>query len=327
MRKKIALFLVAAFLLTSCSSAPSKPVVKSNPIHKTNTNSASNQTPTSTSSNTNAPTTTPSTSNSSSSTSNTNQNTNTNTNQSSTPKSFDPTVLSDTSSLSTKTNGWSWEYSPKDYKNLLAKYHAYADGDTSKKIIYLTFDEGYENGYSASILDTLKANNVKAAFFVTKPFITASYNGVKDAVLLQRMSKEGHLICNHSVQHKSMPSFTDEKSFDAELTGVENAASSVAGVKISKYFRPPMGEFSDLSLYYTQKLGYKSIFFSLAYNDYDANNQPDPDTAKKHILKYTHPGMICLLHAMSKTNASILDYLIKEWKNEGYEFKTLDELP
>ena len=96
---------------------------------------------------------------------------------------------------------------------------------------------------------------------------------------------------------------------------------------MSNFFRPPMGDFSELSLYYTQKLGYKSIFFALAYLDYDTSNQPNPDTAKASLLKSTRPGMICLLHAVSKTNAQILDSLIKEWKNEGYEFKTLNELP
>lgn len=149
---------------------------------------------------------------------------------------------------------------------------------------------------------------------------------MKDAVLVKRMSDEGHIIGNHSVQHKSMPSFHDEAAFDAELTGVEQAVAAIPGCKVSKFFRPPMGEFSELSLYYTQKLGYRSIFFAFAYNDYDVNNQPDPVKAKAMILKNTKPGMICLLHAVSKTNAEILDSLIKEWKSEGYTFKTPNEL-
>lgn len=245
----------------------------------------------------------------------------------STSKSFTPVVASDASSLSTKAIPWSWLYSPRDSADLLGKYKGYGLGDTSKKIIYLTFDEGYENGYTASILDTLKANNVHAAFFVTKPYVTGSYNGVADSVLLKRMSKEGHIIANHSVQHKSMPTFTNETSFDAELTGVEEAVNNIPGCKMSKYFRPPEGTFSELSLYYTQKLGYKSVFFSLAYQDYNVDNQPDPDFAKTTLLKNSRNGMICLLHAVSKTNANILDSMIKEWKNRGYEFKTLDELP
>ncbi len=242
-------------------------------------------------------------------------------------KPFSPIILDNTSGLQKKTINWSWAYSPRDNAALLSKYHAYAFGDTSKKVIYLTFDEGYENGYTASILDTLKANNVKAAFFVTEPFVTGSFNGVKDIDLVKRMMNEGHIIGNHSVHHQSMPSFTNESTFDSEITGNETVVDSIPGIKMSKFFRPPMGDFSELSLYYTQKLGYKSIFFALAHNDWDPKNQPDPETAKKNLLKETKPGMICLLHALSKTNAEILDSLIKEWKSQGYEFKTLNDLP
>ena len=242
------------------------------------------------------------------------------------PKDFAPVASSNTSSLSTKAIEWSWLYSSRDSATLLSKYKGYGFGDTSKKIIYLTFDEGYENGYTSSILDTLKANNVHATFFVTKPFVTGSFKGVPDSDLLKRMSNEGHIIGNHSVQHKSMPTFTTEAAFNAEITGVEDAVNSVPGCKMSKYFRPPEGTFSELSLYYTQKLGYKSIFFSLAYQDYNVDNQPDPESSKATLLKNTRDGTICLLHAVSKTNATILDSLIKEWKNRGYEFKTLDDL-
>lgn len=240
---------------------------------------------------------------------------------------FTPLVSSDTSSLSTKAIGWSWLYSSRDSADFLAKYKGYGFGDTSKKIIYLTFDEGYENGYTASILDTLKKNNVQAAFFVTKPYVTGSFNGAADMDLLKRMSSEGHIIGNHSVSHKSMATFTDEAAFNAEITGVEDAVNSIPGCKMSKYFRPPEGTFSELSLYYTQKLGYKSIFFSLAYQDYNVDNQPDPEVAKAKLLKNSNDGMICLLHAVSKTNTTILDSLIKDWKKSGYEFKTLDDIP
>lgn len=242
-------------------------------------------------------------------------------------KPFTPVEVSNHLGLQTKKIEWSWMYSPKENATLLSKYHGYAFGDTTSKVIYLTFDEGYENGYTGSILDTLKANDVKAAFFVTKPYVTGTFNGVKDIDLMKRMFNEGHLICNHSVHHQSMPSFTDENTFNTELTGVQSTVDGIPGLKMSKFFRPPMGEFSELSLYYTQKLGYKSIFFALAHDDWDPAKQPDPVTAKKNLLKETKPGMICLLHALSKTNASILDDLIKEWKSEGYQFKTLNELP
>eukprot|EP00828_Plagiopyla_frontata_P041916 TRINITY_DN6123_c0_g1_i1.p1 TRINITY_DN6123_c0_g1~~TRINITY_DN6123_c0_g1_i1.p1 ORF type:complete len:280 (-),score=33.04 TRINITY_DN6123_c0_g1_i1:70-909(-) len=235
--------------------------------------------------------------------------------------------VQNSSNLSTQAISWSWLYSSRDSADLLAKYQGYGFGETSKKIIYLTFDEGYENGYTSSILDTLKANNVQAAFFVTKPYVTGSYEGVPNSELLKRMSSEGHLIANHSVHHKSMPTFIDESSFNAELIGVEQAVNNIPGCKMSKYFRPPEGTFSELSLYYTQKLGYKSIFFSLAYKDYDVNNQPNPEVSKNNLIKNTKYGTICLLHAVSKTNEVILDSLIKEWKSQGYEFKSLDELP
>jgi len=240
---------------------------------------------------------------------------------------FTHIILKDVTTLSNKRIGWSWMYSARDSAALLSKYQGYAFGDTTKKIIYLTFDEGYENGYTGSILDTLKENNVKAAFFVTQPYVTGSFNGTPDVYLVERMMKEGHIIGNHSVNHKSMPSITDETTFDYEITGNERTVDSIPGLKMSKFFRPPMGDFSELSLYYTQKLGYKSIFFGLAHEDYTPTNQPDPETAKAKLLKETKPGMICLLHALSKTNATILDSLIKEWEKEGYEFKTLNDLP
>lgn len=242
-------------------------------------------------------------------------------------KPFSPIILDNSSGLQTKTINWSWAYSARENSTLLSKYHSYAFGETSKKIIYLTFDEGYENGYTSSILDTLKANNVKAAFFVTKSYVTGSFNGTKNIDFVKRMMSEGHIIGNHSVHHKSMPSITDETDFNSEITENEITVNNIPGLKMSKFFRPPMGDFSELSLYYTQKLGYKSVFFTLAYKDYDPENQPNPETAKKNLLKETKPGMICLLHAISETNAKILDSMIKEWKSQGYEFKTLNDLP
>ena len=310
--KKLSLCLALALALSGCTSNPTLKVNKNEPSNNKSTVSSGSA---DTSSETN-PTDTPITP--------------------SVPtkgdsvvlnKPFTPIEVSNALGLQTKKIEWSWKYSPKDYATLLSKYHGYAFGDTSSKVIYLTFDEGYEYGYTPSILDTLKANNVKGAFFVTKDFVTGSFNGLKDIDLVKRMSNEGHLICNHSVHHQSMPSFTIESTFNMELTGVESLVDNIPGLKISKFFRPPMGNFSELSLYYTQKLGYKSIFFALAYSDWDTKNQPDPVTAKQNLLKETKPGMICLLHAESKTNASILDSLIKEWKSEGYEFKTLNELP
>jgi peptidoglycan-N-acetylmuramic acid deacetylase len=209
---------------------------------------------------------------------------------------------------------------PQDIINLINKYSGYYLGDTSKKYIYLTFDEGYENGYTPKILDTLKNNNVKAAFFVVSPYITSN------KALVKRMADEGHLVANHSVNHPAMNTIKDQEKFNSELSGVEKLYEEVTGKKMAKFFRPPMGKYSEQSLYYTAAYGYKSIFWSFAYADWDPEKQPSHEDAKKQILQRTHNGAIILLHAVSKTNTEILDELIKEWKNSGYEFRSLEEL-
>ena len=211
---------------------------------------------------------------------------------------------------------------PPEIKYKLNTYNTYFLGDTSKKEIYLTFDEGYENGYTSKILDILKANNVKAAFFVTTPYILAN----KD--LVKRMADEGNLVCNHTWRHKSMASLaTDKTAFNKEFTSVEDAYKSVTGLDMVKIFRPPMGKYSQLSLDETAKLGYKTIFWSFAYEDWIPTKQPNPATSQKKILDKTTDGSIILLHAVSKTNTEILNAVLKGWKGMGYEIKSLDSLP
>ena len=210
---------------------------------------------------------------------------------------------------------------PKETSKIISNYECYYLGDTSKKILYLTFDEGYEAGYTAPILDVLKKHNVKAAFFVVKPYITSNPE------LIKRMVDEGHLVCNHSNHHPSMASIEDEEKFYRELSDVEEAFENITRKKMSKYFRPPMGKYSELSLQYTQNYGYKTIFWSFAYMDWLTNKQPSHESAKKRIMQRTHNGGIMLLHAVSKTNAEILDDVITQWKSQGYELKTLDDLP
>lgn len=209
---------------------------------------------------------------------------------------------------------------PKETSDYVPKYKCYYIGDSSKKVIYLTFDEGYEKGYTPKILDVLKKHNAKAAFFVVKPYITGNPE------IIRRMEKEGHLVCNHTVHHGSMPSIYDESKFKSELSGVEEAYEKVTGKKMPKYFRPPMGKYSELSLYYTQRLGYKTIFWSFAYGDWEPNRQPGKYEAKNRILSRTHNGTVLLLHAVSKTNADVLDELLTEWEKQGYKIGTLDEL-
>lgn len=236
----------------------------------------------------------------------------------------------DVSKLSSKEKGWFYQPKkdgkpsgePQEILDLINKYSAYYLGDTSKKVIYLTFDEGYENGYTEKILDILKANNVKAAFFVTTLYIKDSPD------IIKRMTDEGHLVCNHSDNHPSMASAAnDPVKFENEFLGVEKAYEEVTGKKMPKFFRPPMGKYSEKSLFYTQKLGYKTIFWSFAYGDWDPKKQPTADYGKKVIAERTHNGAIVLLHAVSKTNTEILDSVIKDWKSKGYELESLDKLP
>ncbi|MBU3144312.1 delta-lactam-biosynthetic de-N-acetylase [Clostridium sp. CF012] len=231
--------------------------------------------------------------------------------------------------LSTKEYNWYFQprndntppEGPKETTKIISDYESFYLGDTSNKILYLTFDEGYEAGYTAPILDVLKKHNVKAAFFVVKPYITSNPE------LIKRMVDEGHLVCNHSSHHPSMASIVDVEKFNRELSDVEVEYENITGKKMSKYFRPPMGKYSELSLKYTQDYGYKTIFWSFAYMDWLTNKQPSHESAKKRIMQRTHNGGIMLLHAVSKTNAEILDDVITQWKSQGYELKTLDELP
>lgn len=204
--------------------------------------------------------------------------------------------------------------------NLFNKYDGHYLGKTDGKNLYLTFDSGYENGYTEKILDALKNNNVKAAFFVTTPYMKENPN------IIKRMVAEGHIVGNHTTTHPSMPTVTDFSKFEKELVTNSETFKEITGQEMPKYFRPPMGEFSELSLYYTTKLGYKSMLWSFAYKDWDNNKQMDPSVAKKTIKECLHNGEVFLLHSVSKTNAEILDSVLKDLKNEGYTFHTLDEI-
>lgn len=191
--------------------------------------------------------------------------------------------------------------------------------DDSDKVIYLTFDAGYENGHVAEILNVLKKEQVSGAFFILSHLITSSPD------LVRRMAEEGHLVCNHSVHHKDMSCMSAEE-FAAEIRGLEQEYTNLTGKKMAPYFRPPEGKFSKNALLQARKLGYKTVFWSLAYADWDNRHQPDLEKAKEKLLSNTHNGAVVLLHPTSATNAAILSDLIKAWKAEGYRFGTLDEL-
>lgn len=202
-------------------------------------------------------------------------------------------------------------------KKLLEQYNGIGMGNAEKKYIYLTFDEGYEAGYTTSILETLKNNQIKATFFITAHYVNT------EPELVKQMIDEGHIVGNHTVNHKSMPDLSDDE-VKSEVMNLHNAMYEKFNYEM-KYIRPPKGEFSERTLSITNSLGYKNVMWSFAYEDWNEKKQPDEEQAKNKILKNLHNGEIMLLHGNSKTNKDILDYIIKETKNMGYEFKSLDE--
>lgn len=204
----------------------------------------------------------------------------------------------------------------EEAKPLLTKYNCVYIGDKSKKIVYLTFDEGYENGFTPEILDTLKKNDVKALFFVTGAYLKSSPG------LIKRMIEEGHQVGNHSINHPSLPSLGDIE-LEKELYGLEKRFVDLTG-KGFKYMRPPKGEYSERVLAASQQLGYKTVFWSFAYDDFNINNQKGAEHAYKIVMDNLHNGAVLLLHAVSKDNAEALDRIIKDIKAQGYEIKPFD---
>ena len=188
------------------------------------------------------------------------------------------------------------------------------------KVIYLTFDAGYENGNIEKTLDTMKKNNVKGAFFILKNLI------IQNTDLIKRMAEEGHLVCNHTANHCDMTKVTSIDKFKEELDKLEEIYTEKTGLEMSPYYRPPEGKFNKINLQFANELGYKTIFWSFAYADWDNQKQPSEEYAFQKITENTHNGMIVLLHPTSATNAAILDRVINYWKSEGYRFGSLDEL-
>lgn len=202
----------------------------------------------------------------------------------------------------------------------LLPYDAYYMEQTDKKNLYLTFDVGYENGNTEKILDALKKHNASAIFFVTGHFISEN----KD--LIKRMVEEGHVIGNHTYSHHDMSKISSKEDFQNELKQVEDIYKEIIGKDMPKYYRPPQGKYSKANLTMAKELGYKTIFWSLAYVDWNDNNQPSKDEAFAKLLPRTFPGVIVLLHSTSATNASILDELLTKWEEMGYSFKAIDSL-
>ena len=193
-------------------------------------------------------------------------------------------------------------------------------GDTSQPVIYLTFDAGYENGCTQQILDVLKEHQVPAAFFLVGNYLE------KNADLVRRMVSEGHIVGNHTMHHPDMSKITDPAAFEKELKGLEDLYKQVTGEEMQKFYRPPQGIYSEANLKMARELGYKTVFWSLAYADWDNNAQPTKAQAFSKLIPRIHNGAVVLLHSTSQTNAQILDELLAQWKDMGYSFRPITDL-
>ena len=205
-------------------------------------------------------------------------------------------------------------------KEQLKNYDAAYIGDAEEQVLYLTFDAGYENGCTEKMLDVLKQHEVKAAFFLVGNYIE------KNGDLVRRMVEEGHTVGNHTMHHYDMSKLSDKAAFSKELTDLEALYKETTGQEIPKYYRPPQGIYSEENLAMAKELGYKTVFWSLAYVDWNNDSQPTREYAFDKLLPRTHNGAVVLLHSTSRTNAEILDELLTRWKEQGYRFGTLEEL-
>ncbi len=202
----------------------------------------------------------------------------------------------------------------------LKKYDAYYVGNTQEKIIYLTFDCGYENGNTEKILDALKKHNVKATFFVVGHFLETAPD------LVKRMVEDGNTVGNHTYHHYDMSSISSKEKFVKEMTDTSDLFKNITGQDMSMYYRPPQGKYSTQNLSMAKDLGYQTFFWSLAYVDWNQDQQPSHEEAFSKLTKRIHPGAIVLLHNTSQTNGEIIDELLTKWEQMGYTFQTLEDL-
>lgn len=208
---------------------------------------------------------------------------------------------------------------PVAQQEVLKKYNAFYIDSKRQKKLYLTFDEGYENGYTSSILDTLKEKNVPAAFFITAPYAKTQQE------LIKRMINEGHILGNHTVNHPKLPTLSDATKIASELNEMNELVSDMYGYEM-KYMRPPEGEYSQRVLAVAKDLGFKTVLWSFAYRDWNVNAQKGRAYAINEVVPYFHDGAVLLLHAVSKDNAEALGEIIDKAREGGYEFASLDEI-
>lgn len=202
----------------------------------------------------------------------------------------------------------------------LKKFDAAYIGNSAEKVLYLTFDAGYENGCTEKILDVLKKHEVPAAFFLVGHYIE------KNADLVRRMASEGHTVGNHTMHHYDMSKLSEKAAFEKELNDLEALYKEVTGSDMPKFYRPPQGIYSEDNLRMAKELGYKTVFWSLAYVDWNQNKQPTAEYAFSKLLPRTHNGAVVLLHSTSTTNAEILDELLTKWEESGYRFAPISAL-
>ena len=201
----------------------------------------------------------------------------------------------------------------------LAKYNAYFMAEGNEKVLYLTFDCGYENGNTEPILDALKAHNAPATFFVVGHFLESAPE------IVERMVAEGHTVGNHTYHHPDMSQISDQASFQKEMDDVAAKYKELTGQDMAMYYRPPQGKYSQANLQMAKDLGYSTFFWSLAYVDWNQDDQPSHEEAFEKLTKRVHPGAIVLLHSTSKTNGEILDELLTKWEEMGYTFRPLSD--
>ena len=202
----------------------------------------------------------------------------------------------------------------------LKKYDAYFVGEGEEKVIYLTFDAGYENGNTEPILDALKRHQAPATFFVVGHYLESAPE------LVKRMVEEGHCVGNHTYHHLDMSQISDMASFRKEMDDVANLFRQITGEELSMYYRPPQGKYSVENLKMAKELGYQTFFWSLAYVDWYQDEQPSREEALEKLTGRIHPGAVVLLHSTSKTNGEVLDELLGEWEKMGYSFRPLSDL-
>ena len=242
------------------------------------------------------------------------------------PEITEETEKIDINAIDNKGYGWGFKKErgkkpeiPKKTEEIFEKYDAIYIDNSGERVMYLTFDEGYEAGYTAPILDTLKDNGVKAAFFITGDYID------RQEELVKRMYEEGHIIGNHTEKHKNLHKLEDYKLMQEEFKTLDDKYYALFGEHM-RYMRPPEGEYSERVLAAAQDAGYATVLWSFAYRDWLRDNVQGKEYAKESVIPYFHDGAILLLHAVSKDNADALDDIINEAKREGYEFKTLNDI-